>query len=42
LITDLEKGEIEKYNSRLAVVLSITNETSLIQIQALEATFEAI
>jgi hypothetical protein len=42
LITDLEKGQIEKYNSRLAVVLSITNETNLIQIQALEATFEAI
>jgi hypothetical protein len=42
LITDLEKGQIEKYNSRLAVLLSITNETNLIQIQALEATFEAI
>jgi hypothetical protein len=42
LITDLEKGQIEKYNSRLAVVLSITNETNLIQIQALEAVFEAI
>jgi hypothetical protein len=42
LITDLEKGQIEKYNSRLAVVISITNETNLIQIQALEAVFEAI
>jgi hypothetical protein len=42
LITDLEKGQIEKYNSRLAVVISITNETNLIQIQALEAIFEAI
>lgn len=42
LITDIEKGQVEKYNSRLAVVFSITNETTFEQIQVLETTFEQI
>ena len=42
LITDIEKGQIEKYNLRLAIVFSITNETTFPEIQALEETFENI
>ena len=42
LITNLDKLEFDKIDSKIALVLTITNDTTLAEIQALESQFNAL